>query len=72
VQNHAPEQSASERSYPTLREVEDRYIEEVLTAEGHNKLRAARVLGIHPTSLFRRLKKNQEAPDSGKDNNGSK
>jgi transcriptional regulator with PAS, ATPase and Fis domain len=68
----APEHGANERSYPTLREVEDRYIDEVLAAEGHNKLRAARILGIHPTSLFRRLKKSQEAPNTGDDHNDSK
>src|SRR5215468_2648817 len=43
----------------TLREVEDNYIQEVLTASGNNKTQAARILGIHPTSLLRRLKKEQ-------------
>jgi two-component system response regulator AtoC len=46
---------------PTLREVEDRYIEQVLTAVGQNKSRAARVLGIHPTSLLRRLRKHSRS-----------
>lgn len=46
--------------YLTLRELEDRYIHEVLVATGYNKAQAARVLGIHPTSLMRRLKKEQE------------
>jgi two-component system response regulator AtoC len=41
----------------TLREVEDHYIQEVLAASGNNKTQAARILGIHPTSLLRRLKK---------------
>jgi len=41
----------------TLHEVEDNYIQEVLTATGNNKTQAARILGIHPTSLLRRLKK---------------
>src|SRR5579863_8166941 len=36
-----------------LRELEDRYIHEVLTATGQNKTHAARILGIHPTSLLR-------------------
>jgi DNA-binding NtrC family response regulator len=44
----------------TLRDLEDRYIHEVLVATGHNKAQAARILGIHPTSLMRRLKKEQE------------
>ncbi|HZQ25039.1 MAG TPA: sigma-54 dependent transcriptional regulator [Terriglobales bacterium] len=41
----------------SLRELEDKYIQEVLAATGNNKTQAARVLGIHPTSLLRRLKK---------------
>jgi two-component system response regulator AtoC len=43
-----------------LKELEDRYIHEVLNATGQNKTHAARILGIHPTSLLRRLKKNHE------------
>jgi two-component system response regulator AtoC len=46
--------------YLTLRELEERYIHEVLVATGHNKAQAARILGIHSTSLMRRLKKEQE------------
>ena len=45
--------------FVTLREVEDNYIQEVLAASGNNKTQAARILGIHPTSLLRRLKKEQ-------------
>jgi two-component system, NtrC family, response regulator AtoC len=41
----------------TLREHEDEYIQQVLAATGNNKTQAAHVLGIHPTSLLRRLKK---------------
>ncbi len=40
----------------SLRELEDHYIEQVLAATGNNKTQAARILGIHPTSLLRRLK----------------
>ena len=43
-----------------LRELEERYIQDVLNATGQNKTHAARILGIHPTSLLRRLKKTQE------------
>jgi two-component system response regulator AtoC len=43
----------------TLHELEDNYIQEVLSATGNNKTQAARILGIHPTSLLRRLKKDQ-------------
>ena len=46
--------------FVTLRELEDRYIHEVLNATGQNKTHAARILGIHPTSLLRRLKKTPE------------
>lgn len=41
----------------SLRELEEDYIHKVLTATGNNKTQAARILGIHPTSLLRRLKK---------------
>ena len=40
----------------TLRALEDNYIDQVLAATGNNKTQAARILGIHPTSLQRRLK----------------
>jgi two-component system response regulator AtoC len=43
--------------FTSLREHEDDYIQRVLTATGNNKTHAARILGIHPTSLLRRLKK---------------
>jgi DNA-binding NtrC family response regulator len=45
--------------FVSLRELEDKYIEQVLTATGHNKTQTARILGIHPTSLLRRLKKDK-------------
>jgi two-component system response regulator AtoC len=41
----------------TLRELEEEYIQKVLAATGNNKTHAAKILGIHPTSLLRRLKK---------------
>jgi two-component system, NtrC family, response regulator AtoC len=44
----------------SLRELEDRYIHEVLTATGNNKAQTARILGIHATSLMRRLKKGEQ------------
>jgi transcriptional regulator with PAS, ATPase and Fis domain len=45
--------------YPfvSLRELEDDYIRNVLVATGNNKTLTAKILGIHPTSLMRRLKK---------------
>jgi len=50
--------SPAGEQFVSLRELEERYIEEVLLATGQNKTHAARILGIHPTSLLRRLKKN--------------
>jgi DNA-binding NtrC family response regulator len=38
----------------TLRELTDRYIEEVLTLTGGNKVQAARILGINRRTLYRR------------------
>src|SRR5690242_1694600 len=49
--------SPTGRQLVSLRELEDDYIQEVLLATGNNKTHAARILGIHPTSLLRRLKK---------------
>ena len=39
-----------------LRELQEDYIRKVLAATGNNKNQAAEILGIHPTSLLRRLK----------------
>jgi two-component system response regulator AtoC len=49
--------SPTGRQLVSLRELEDEYIQEVLAATGNNKTQASRILGIHPTSLLRRLKK---------------
>jgi two-component system response regulator AtoC len=51
--------SPTGRQLVSLRELEDDYIQEVLAATGNNKTQAARILGIHPTALLRRLKKEQ-------------
>jgi two-component system response regulator AtoC len=53
--------SPTGRQLVTLRELEDEYIQEVLAATGNNKTQASRILGIHPTSLMRRLKKEHTA-----------
>jgi two-component system response regulator AtoC len=55
--SRSDELSPTGHQFVTLRELEERYIDEVLTASGQNKTQAARILGIHPTSLLRRLKK---------------
>ncbi|MGA9785880.1 MAG: helix-turn-helix domain-containing protein, partial [Candidatus Sulfotelmatobacter sp.] len=41
----------------SLHALEVNYIDQVLAATGNNKTQAAHILGIHPTSLLRRLKK---------------
>ena len=53
------EVSPTGHQFLSLRELEDDYIQEVLAVTGNNKTQAARILGIHPTSLLRRLKKEQ-------------
>jgi DNA-binding NtrC family response regulator len=52
----------SERSYrnPTLEVIERAYIMWVLQAEGGNKTRAAEVLGIDPSTLYRKLSRYEE------------
>jgi DNA-binding NtrC family response regulator len=40
---------------PTMEVVEQAYIQWVLHAEGGNKTRAAEVLGIDPSTLYRKL-----------------
>ncbi len=47
------------KTFVTIEELEDKYIKEVLNYTGGNKTRAAKILGIHPTSLFRKIKKNK-------------
>jgi two-component system, NtrC family, response regulator AtoC len=51
--------SPTGQQFVSLRELEDDYIQQVLAATGNNKTQAARILGIHPTSLLRRLKKDR-------------
>ncbi|MDH7512361.1 MAG: sigma-54 dependent transcriptional regulator [Clostridiales bacterium] len=55
-ENKIIEKIAPGESMPTLEELEKLYIKKVLAATGQNKSQAARILGIHPTSLFRKLK----------------
>jgi two-component system response regulator AtoC len=55
-ENEILEKIAPGESMPTLEELEKLYIEKVLAFTGRNKSQAARILGIHPTSLFRKLK----------------
>ena len=42
---------------PALEIIERAYIEHVLKAEGGNKTKAAEVLGIDPSTLYRKIKR---------------
>ena len=55
----------AERSYknPALEVIERAYIMWVLQAEGGNKTRAAEVLGIDPSTLYRKLSRYDEQPE---------
>jgi len=44
------------KEFVTLDELEKKYIKQVLESTGGNKSKAAKILGIHLTSLFRKLK----------------
>jgi two-component system response regulator HydG len=55
LQAESPACSDGER-LATLREVEDRYITHVLELCGGNKVKAAEVLGVDPSTLYRRIK----------------
>ena len=52
--------SAAARQLP-LREVETRYIDEILRLTGGNKVRAARILGIDRKTLYRRAERDARA-----------
>ncbi len=43
-------------SFMTLAELERKYIERILESTNNNKTKTAKILGIHPTSLFRKIK----------------
>lgn len=50
------QQTLQSEEWPTLKELEEKYIQNVLEYTGMNKSKAAKILGIHPSSLFRKLK----------------
>jgi len=52
-----PLMQKQQSSFMTLDELERKYIKEILTHTQGNKTKAAQILGIHSTSLFRKLKK---------------
>ena len=49
-------ESVAKEEFVTLNELEKKYIKQVLKFTGGNKSKAAKILGIHLTSLFRKLK----------------
>jgi len=61
---HRPEPLVSERAHPnpTLDVIERAYITWVLESEGGNKTRAAEVLGIDPSTLYRKLSRYDGEP----------
>jgi two-component system response regulator AtoC len=59
----AAEYRAREKRRPTLAEVEDEYIQEVLASTKGNKTEAARILGISRKNLYERLAR--ESKDEG-------
>ncbi|HEV8149441.1 MAG TPA: sigma-54 dependent transcriptional regulator [Gemmatimonadales bacterium] len=50
---------------PSLEVIERAYIMWVLQAEGGNKTRAAEILGIDPSTLYRKLSRYEEQPTAG-------
>lgn len=44
------------RNWPTLENLEKAYIKRVLEFTGNNKSQAAKILGLHPATLFRKIK----------------
>lgn len=55
-QTEAIKEIVEKQEFPTLAELEKNYIKEVLKYTGGNKSKASKILGIHITSLFRKLK----------------
>ncbi len=54
------EEHFPEGRFPTLMELEQEYVQKVLTHVAGNKSRAAEVLGIDRVSLWRKLKRIEE------------
>jgi len=50
-------ESVDKSKFMNLEELEEQYIKEVLKYTSGNKSKAAKILGIHPTSLYRKIKK---------------
>ena len=50
----------AENEILTLKEMEKGYIKKILESTGNNKLKAAKLLGIDPKTLYRKLKINDD------------
>jgi two-component system response regulator HydG len=57
---------------PTLEVVEQAYITWVLQTEGGNKTRAAEVLGIDPSTLYRKLSRYEGGGNAGEPEGGAR
>ena len=49
----------------TLRELEERYIDQILQLTGGNKVQAARILGIDRKTLYRRAERSEREHPAG-------
>ena len=58
---------AAAESEFTLRELEERYTEEILRRTGGNKVRAARILGIDRRTIYRRAQRKDDEAGSNSD-----
>lgn len=56
IESPAIQETSGGQKFLTIEELEKKYIKEVLKFTGGNKSKAAKILGIHLTSLFRKLK----------------
>jgi len=56
IVNTFHEENIHKGSFLTLEQLEKKYIQKVLEYTHNNKTQTAKILGIHPTSLFRKLK----------------
>ncbi len=74
IMRRQPEPLVAERSpqNPSLEVIERAYITWVLQAEGGNKTRAAEVLGIDPSTLYRKLTRYEGVAAGAGDDGGSR
>ena len=58
LDTHKPKGAVGQlmEGFPTMRELENRYLEVVLESVGGNKVKAAAILGVDPSTIYRRQK----------------